>query len=1057
MLYSDQNDETLVMLTLAGEQRAYEVLVVRHENAVIAAANAVVHNRHLAEDAAQDAFITAWMKLNILREPRKYASWVCRIAANCAKNMVMRFHTYLSMDDLENIISKDEQNADPQELYVSSEEKNELHESISSLPEKVRQIVCMHYFQDLSIAEIADKMRISAGTVKWQLHDGRKRIRKELCAMNEEINDTLVQRVMKKVEELKLWQMKNSKQGFASAYKDVLAEVEKLPESVDKYHALADVLMRGWWWLPGDKNDALFARICEAAELGKNDEVMQFIVGREDEKLSGQAKIEFILQKQIPRLEKGGFPKSLAHEWYWLGRTYFDNNESEKGFEAYDKVLSVANKSDLYYAGALASTELQKRYVSHFKDVYVRHYNLVAGGTEYRMLDGRLCRWNTTWDWKGNISSADLDADDIFYNATRCDGRFTVDGLKVGETYIGSDGTTLKFAADGEIVETACGKFDDCQLWVIVKDNEIYNTYYKSGVGIIKQERICDGITETRVLKSYKVGDGSGLIPCAEGNEWEYAADYNPEAMKQDCRVVVCYADDRKVIMSQIHSIERLQYDENLWVDMIQQVRNDYWVEVDGNEKLNDVCHAMERAEALAKSPMEKAHTKAACSVARRILETDPDFNPNYTARGYWNFFQRRMTGVRDGMIKSYYNYRWSFEWKKSGGTIAEQSLFYNDVYGILHDALNCLWNEKWEAGVAYTEEFIQYGSEVKTKVRCEDAGTITTAAGVFDNCLKLSLDIDGYKNGLSYRAGKKEYYFAPSVGIVRFVSGYCQDNLHVVYELSSYEGNGEGYMPLKDGMVRRYEALDLTDGFVGSAEYAYVADANGNIVIFEDRCGIQKRIEDITQYGFIKGEVMEEELWNQQKYDESRIRHDVNNFNILSHFLGRYARTWAKPERSVAWHKHKMEILEFLGDGKGVPRAWLGEYARSCFHAAAALFGAEHMEEGYEYLDRAFELYSKWLEIPDGEALEVGNEMIYGGIKVIKGKGMIELPDGTREPIQYSYLLEPSSGDMYYGMTAQSGWEWFNGVRDDERFKKAIDRAKKLMEDMKKQSLIPV
>ena len=50
----------------------------------------------------------------------------------------------------------------------------------------------------LSIAEIAGRMRISEGTVKWQLHDGRKRIRKGLCAMNEKYNDTLVQRVMKK-------------------------------------------------------------------------------------------------------------------------------------------------------------------------------------------------------------------------------------------------------------------------------------------------------------------------------------------------------------------------------------------------------------------------------------------------------------------------------------------------------------------------------------------------------------------------------------------------------------------------------------------------------------------------------------------------------------------------------------------------------------------------------------------------------------------------------------------------------------------------------------------
>jgi hypothetical protein len=41
---------------------------------------------------------------------------------------------------------------------------------------------------------------------------------------------------------------------------------------VGLHHALADVLMRGWWWLPGKKNDELFARIADAAMQGKNEE-----------------------------------------------------------------------------------------------------------------------------------------------------------------------------------------------------------------------------------------------------------------------------------------------------------------------------------------------------------------------------------------------------------------------------------------------------------------------------------------------------------------------------------------------------------------------------------------------------------------------------------------------------------------------------------------------------------------------------------------------------------------------------------------------------------------
>ena len=146
---------------------------------------AVVKNQFMAEDAAQDAFVTAWMKLNTLQEPKKYGSWVCRIAKNCALNMISRYRSFLPLDVVDNLNITDDGAENPAELYALSEERNEVNKSIEMLPEKVRQIIRLHYFDNLSIAEIADRMRISEGTVKRQLHDGRKRIRKELCAMNE--------------------------------------------------------------------------------------------------------------------------------------------------------------------------------------------------------------------------------------------------------------------------------------------------------------------------------------------------------------------------------------------------------------------------------------------------------------------------------------------------------------------------------------------------------------------------------------------------------------------------------------------------------------------------------------------------------------------------------------------------------------------------------------------------------------------------------------------------------------------------------------------------------
>ena len=164
--------------------------------------------------------------------------------------MIRRYSPYMSIDEFENCYQSSENTLLD---IVESESRDELHSTVDSLPDKIRTVIRLHYFEGLSIAEIADRMRISEGTVKSQLHDGRKKLRKELCSMNEEMNDTLVRRVMKKVEESKNWQYLQSKSGFEKAYRDVLRDVEELPESKDRSHAMADVLVRGWWWLPGKR------------------------------------------------------------------------------------------------------------------------------------------------------------------------------------------------------------------------------------------------------------------------------------------------------------------------------------------------------------------------------------------------------------------------------------------------------------------------------------------------------------------------------------------------------------------------------------------------------------------------------------------------------------------------------------------------------------------------------------------------------------------------------------------------------------------------------------
>ena len=1052
MYYKNETDETLVMLTLAGEQTAYEVLVTRYQNHVVSSAISVTKNHFMAEDAAQDAFVTAWMKLNTLQDPKKYGAWVCRIAKNCALNMINRYRSFLPLDVVDNLNVSHSGAENPAESYALSEERNEVNKSIEMLPEKVRQIIHLHYFEDLTIAEIADRMRISEGTVKWQLHDGRKRIRKELCAMNEKYGDNLVQRVMKKVEELKLWQLKNDKSGFENVYKDVLREVEELPECKEKQHALADVLMRGWWWLPGKKNDALFARIADAAMDGKNEEVMTFIVTREDSKVYGGARIDFIRNKQIPRLEKAGFVKALAREWFWLGYALIKDGKTEEGHAAYDKVEQILQKEDAYrilvpYARKMAE-QLQTRY----KETVKERYRVGGTAEEYRVIDGKLRYWSYEGFGKGYLCSVDRISMEIFRNASSCDGYFFAD-ISVGESFVGSDGTKLSYISDNELVDTPAGRFEGCQLWEVRRwtDTEkiVCRTYYKDGVGIVRQEHKTDGALSVQTLIAYDIKGGSGLLPLCAYNSWEYGSDYSSDVVASELKITVAFASEDRVILSAWENTERIKYDENSWFDMVQEIANDYChSKENGDHYICNVYPSIERAEQLAATPMERAYTKAAASVARRILSTDTKFNPDYTATGHWNFFTRNYIQKKnDSLYLTEYNPRWSFEWKWTGYMdIAETPILYNDILGILQDAGNCLWSDEWHIGASPIVEYSRYDGTVKTQMICEDGGTITTKAGTFENCFKLCLDIGGMEDGWSYRGGKKVYYFADGIGIVRTESEYCGGAKTAVYELTSYEGVGEGFMPIADGLVRRYDALELTDGFVGAVEYTYVADEDGDIVVFADRTGIREVPPPITQYNAIQGEVIEQKIWDSGNWQEGHMKYGANNFHLVLHLLARPSRNRRNAKRSVDINGFYMNVMEMIGNGE-VPPAWYELYAWTALVKAAALFGDKRKEEGYSSLDISFSYCEKIQELKEGDLLDVGNEALFGGVKYEYRNNVILLPDGSKEPVAYGWRMSFDMGNLLYAITAKRGWEWFNSVRDEERFKEYIERARKLTE----------
>ena len=844
--YLEHADEVLVALTLSGDQNAYEALVARHERSVMAAARRITCDDYLAEDASQEAFVSAWIKLDCLREPARFGAWVRRIARNCAVDMIGRLRDYVSYDVLENAVGTGNCDMAEDNEDERSEVIDQLRESIGRLPERVRTIITLHYFEGVSVADIAQRLGIAVGTVKWQLHDGRERIRKDMGVMDNKLDKTLVERVMEEVEKLKLWRLKNDKTGFSSAYAKTLRAVEDLPECRERDHAMADVLMQGFWWLPGERNDELLARMKEYALKGHNDEVMASVCLAEDAKIwHPDSLIKWMRETQIPYLEEHGFVKALGREWYRLGLLYGGAGGRKERLAAWQRAKELLSFEDDFWALVQAAERAEGLYWEKREARGSDQWFLITGsGQSLRVIDGELRSWSQEVCEYGHLWNAIQQRNHIFFTASYGEFRCFVPGAKLGDVYTGTDSSTLTLAATGDCVKTPAGVFEECDMWETLTESLLAQTWYADGVGIVKQRVRMQGEWSERVLKAYTVVGGSGKLPLAVGNRWEYVGDEDAAYVVADMVYEVTYADDGRATLSGNTLYERLAYSENSWNDMVLQMRSDYVRREGWQHRLCDVSAVVDRAEALAKTPYEVAYSRAACSVMRRIMATDRRMSPEREAIGHWNFFNVYCLKRAGGRLMSVCDHRSSrsFEWKNTWELRDHgKPLLYNHMLGILQDATGCLWSDEWKDGYSKVIEHRLYRQDVKTRLSCRDVGQVATAAGCFDGCLTVAMEVEGMPDGKLYRGGKHEYTFAPGIGIVRAVFHYKGDSLKAVYELASYRGTGEGYMPMCDGMDRRYEAVGLTGGFVAWTDCAVRERADGELYLILDLCGIRE------------------------------------------------------------------------------------------------------------------------------------------------------------------------------------------------------------------------
>ena len=840
--YSEKNDPTLVDLTLLGDDSAFEELVVRHQKRVLGTAYKVTSNRWSAEDAAQDAFVSAWTHLSALEDHERFGAWVCSIAKNHAVSLVRRYAcaaTEVSLDLSDGLEPADR-----------SAEDADIREAVDSLSDVLRRTVKLHYFDGYSVKEIASILGVPEGTVKWRLSEARKQLRKGYGIMEKtyDENEAFTARVMRQVEELKLWDIRNGDNmtGFEEAYKNVLAAVESLEESDKKQYALADVLRCGYWWLGKDK-EKIRERMKTAAEKSHNEDVMESIVADEifivkDEKECA----EKIVGTIIPRLEAEKWVKLLGYAWFWLGYTYDHLNEREKMYDAFNKVLEVTDKSSVYYANALAAIHIEEM-IDKFDFIDTGLGNSTqcsATGEQLKFIDGKLYFWSQPGFGFHHCTPS------IFWYNSMVNNMILDPRMSVGETIATPDcRAKLVYSSDSETVVTPAGTFENCSYYKSSGGKDgltSCETWFCPGVGIIAQNWTRRGDIHRCELSEYSV-KGDGLLPLEVGNKWNYKLIDAERIYDSESIFEVIYNDGNTVNLSGSCYLRTGSY-KDTWEGNMLRARENYYRGKGKDEYLDpSILKYLDRAETQAETRRQKVHTKYAKRVMTRIMNTDRGVNPDCTEIGRWNFFDVE-TIKRDGtdVLHDADMRKYSFEWKICGYWSDETSkILYNFLYEIISDDNGRLWSDMWVPGYHQETPLIPekgYDGFTNGKLTIDVLGdeTTETPAGVFENCRHVKYGMHAEKGGIWYFKGDFELWYAKGVGLVKLSRPLKTSN---IWQLTEYRGTGEGYFPFGDGFFRRYEPETLGEGLHASVEYEFVADGE-QMYIIKDALGTQDRAE---------------------------------------------------------------------------------------------------------------------------------------------------------------------------------------------------------------------
>jgi RNA polymerase sigma-70 factor (ECF subfamily) len=175
-------DDELVRLARQGDTDAFDQLVIRHQAAAYRAALAALRSPQDAEEAAQDAFVRAWSRLDRFRGDASFRTWLLTIVWNCAltrrRSLGRWWRRHAALDHATEVAAPDATVETP-----VRELRQHAANAIEKLSPKLRDALLLAQSGEYDYATTAAMLGIPVGTLKWRVSEARHKVRAHLATL----------------------------------------------------------------------------------------------------------------------------------------------------------------------------------------------------------------------------------------------------------------------------------------------------------------------------------------------------------------------------------------------------------------------------------------------------------------------------------------------------------------------------------------------------------------------------------------------------------------------------------------------------------------------------------------------------------------------------------------------------------------------------------------------------------------------------------------------------------------------------------------------------------